>query len=396
MEAYMKKNRFAALFLMFIIIIQSALVFNASATESDGYVTAGDVPEMDFNCVSAVLMDANTGSVIYEKNKDEALPPASVTKIMTLLLVAEAIEDGRIKMTDTVTASAHAASMGGSQVFLKEGEQMSVEDMLKSVIISSANDAAVALAEHIAGSEAAFVSQMNKRAAELGMKNTNFENTNGLDDTVENHKTSAYDIALMSQALIGHKFILQYSSTWMDTIRGGAFGLTNTNRLVRFYRGCTGLKTGSTAKAGFCVSVTAERDGVSLICVIMGAPNRDVRNNIASNLLDYGFSNYATYSYGAGEFKNIKVAGGKLPALNAKHDAFSITVKKNEIKYIEPRITLPESVNAPIKAGDKIGEIEFYLNSQKISSVDIVSTSDIERITVGDLFGRIMRSAFCM
>ena len=392
----MKRRKIAALFLMLIIIVQGSLVFSASATEGDGIIPISDNPEMDLNCTSAVLMDAKTGSVIFEKNKDEALPPASVTKIMTLLLVAEAIDDGRIKMTDTVTASAHAASMGGSQVFLKEGEQMSVEDMLKSVIISSANDAAVALAEHISGSEAAFVSQMNKRAAELGMKNTNFENTNGLDDTVENHRTSAYDIALMSQALIKHKFILQYSSTWMDTIRGGAFGLTNTNRLVRFYKGCTGLKTGSTAKAGFCVSVTAERDGTSLICVVMGAPNRDVRNNIASNLLDYGFSNYATYTYGAGEFKDIKVAGGKVPTLNAKHEDFSMTVKKTDAKYIEPKITLPDSIPAPVKTGDKIGEVEFYLNSQKIGSIDILSEGDVERVTVGDLFGRIMKSAFCM
>lgn len=395
----MKRRRLAALFLIFIIFIQQSFVFNCFASGEVmeiEYIPSADAPEMDFDCKSAVLMDAKTGAVIYEKNKDEALPPASVTKIMTLLLVCEAIADGRIKMSDMVTTSAHAASMGGSQVFLKEGEQMSVEDMLKSVIISSANDAALALAEHISGSESAFVAQMNKRALELGMKNTNFENTNGLDDTVENHKTSAYDIALMSQALIRHDFILKYSSTWMDTIRDGAFGLTNTNRLVRFYRGCTGLKTGSTAKAGFCVSVTAERDGVSLICVIMGAPNRDVRNGIASNLLDYGFSNYGTYTYDAGEFKNIKVTGGKESALNARHDAFLMTMKKTDLKYVESKISLPDVISAPIKSGDKIGEVEFYLNSQKIGSVDILSENEIQRITVGDLFTRILKRSFCM
>ena len=393
----MKRKKLAVFFLIFIILIQQALIFNSHAAESMGeYTLTGENIDMDFDCKSAVLIDAKTGSVIYEKNKDEALPPASVTKIMTLLLVAEAIDDGRLKMDDLVTASAHAASMGGSQIYLKEGEQMTVEDMLKSVIISSANDAAVALAEHIAGSEAAFVTLMNKRAAELGMTNTNFENTNGLDDTTQNHKTSAYDIALMSQALISHSFILKYSSIWMDTIRGGEFGLTNTNRLVRFYRGCTGLKTGSTDKAGFCVSVTAERDGVSLICVVMGAPNRDTRNNIATQLLDYGFANYGTYTYNAGEFQNINVAGGKESHLNARHDTFSMTVKKTDMKYIEPRISLPDTILAPVKAGDKIGEIEFFINNQKIGGVDIISRNNVDKITTSDLFIRILKNGFCM
>ena len=393
----MKRKKLAVFFLIFIILIQQALVFNSHAAESNAeHTLASDIPDMDFDCKSAVLIDAKTGSVIYEKNKDEALPPASVTKIMTLLLVAEAIDDGRLKMDDLVTASAHAASMGGSQIYLKEGEQMTVEDMLKSVIISSANDAAVALAEHIAGSEAAFVALMNKRAAELGMTNTNFENTNGLDDTTQNHKTSAYDIALMSKALISHEFILKYSSIWMDTIRNGEFGLTNTNRLVRFYRGCTGLKTGSTDKAGFCVSVTAERDGVSLICVVMGAPNRDTRNNIATQLLDYGFANFGTYTYNEGEFQNINVACGKESHLNAHHDTFSITVKKTDIKYIEPRISLPDTISAPIKMGDKIGEVEFFLNNQKIGGVDIISQNSVDKITTTDLFVRILKNGFCM
>ena len=392
----MKRFRLAAIFLSLIIIIEGALAFNCAAAESRGYTVTGEMPEMELNCQSAVLMDAKTGTVIYEKNKDEALPPASVTKIMTLLLVSEAIADGRIRLEDTVTASAHAAGMGGSQVYLKEGEQMSVEDMLKSVIISSANDAAVALAEHISGSEAAFVSEMNKRAAELGMKNTVFENTNGLDDTTEDHKTSAYDIALMSKELIGYDFILKYSSTWMDTIRNGEFGLTNTNRLVRFYQGCTGLKTGSTAKAGFCVSVTAERDGMSLICVIMGAPNRDVRNSIATSLLDYGFSNYTTYTYGNGEFSGIKVNCGEVATLSARHSNFALTVKKTDAKYIEPRISLPDSISAPVSLGDRIGSVEFYLNGMKIGEIDIVSDIGISKLTVTDLLGRILKRAFCM
>ena len=247
-----------------------------SGTPVPAALTEVQKPE-PFDCRGAILMEAATGQVLYEQNADEAMPPASVTKIMTLLLVMEAIEAGSLKWDDSVTASTRASSMGGSQIFLKEGEQMPVRDLVKSVVIASANDAALALAEAVSGSEEAFVRNMNQRAAELGMKNTVFENTNGLDDTAKNHVTSARDIAIMSRELIRHKEILTFSSTWMDTVRNGAFGLTNTNRLVRFYRGCNGLKTGSTAKAGFCVSATAERDGMTLICVIMGAANRDAQ-----------------------------------------------------------------------------------------------------------------------
>ena len=237
--------RIFALILTFILTVLSATV--VSFAEEITPISAAPTPE----CKSALLMEASTGTVLFEQNADEALPPASVTKIMTLLLVMEAIENGQLRYEELVTASAHACSMGGSQIYLKEGEQMTVEDMLKSVVIASANDAAVALAEHVAGSEEAFVGRMNERAAELGMTNTHFENTNGLDDTVQNHVTSARDIAIMSRELIRHEKITEYSSIWMDTVRNGEFGLTNTNRLVRFYRGATGLKTGSTAKAGF-------------------------------------------------------------------------------------------------------------------------------------------------
>ena len=268
--------------------------------------SVGANASLDLDCKSAILMDAATGTMLYEQNADEALPPASVTKIMTLLIVMEAIDAGALKLDEQVSVSKNAASMGGSQIFLEEGEMMSVEDMLKSVIISSANDAAVALAEHVSGSEEAFVQKMNSRAAELGMKNTYFENTNGLDDTVTNHLTSARDIALMSRELIKHEKILEYSSIWMDTIRNGEFGLTNTNRLVRFYNGATGLKTGSTSKAKFCVSATAKRNGMHLICVIMGAETRDERNAIATKLLDYGFANYSLYTAQGQSSKSLR------------------------------------------------------------------------------------------
>lgn len=346
--------------------------------------------QMTLDCKSAILMEANTGAVLFEQNADEALPPASVTKIMTLLLVMEAIEQGKIKLDDIVTASAHAASMGGSQIYLKEGEQMNVEDMLKSVVISSANDAACALAEFVSGSEEAFVRQMNERAAQLGMKNTTFENTNGLDDTAQNHLTSARDIAIMSRELIKHEKILEYSSIWMDTIRGGMFGLTNTNRLVRFYRGCTGLKTGSTSKAGFCISATAERDGVSLICVIMGAETRDVRNALATRLLDFGFANFGVYKHEPEKLDNVTVKCGTKDTIKVKYDAFEFALPKGDVAKVKYTLQLPEYVTAPIEKGDALGEVVFTLDGKEIGRRDIYADEDVAKISFLELWLRIL------
>ena len=342
-------------------------------------------------CRSAILMEASTGSVLMEQNADEALPPASVTKVMTLLLVMEAIEEGRLRYEDMITASAHACSMGGSQIYLKEGEQMTAEDMIKSVVISSANDAAVALAEHLAGSEAAFVEQMNRRAQELGMKNTHFENTNGLDDTVTNHVTSARDIALMSRELIRHKRVTEYSSIWMDTIRDGAFGLTNTNRLVRFYRGATGLKTGSTSKAGFCVSATAEREGMTLICVIMGAPSRDVRNASATALLDYGFANFTLYRQQEGRVAPLSVLGGLRESCGASYPAFETVVRKGEEKRVEYVVDLPERLSAPIEKGERIGSVSYRLDGKEIGCVDVTASESVAKIRYGDVFLALLK-----
>ena len=250
---------------------------------------------LEISAPSAILIEATTGTVLYYKNQEQKRSPASVTKIMTLLLVCEALETERINPDDNVVISDYAASMGGSQVFLEEGESFTVEELLKCTVIASANDAAVALAELIHGTEGNFVAEMNKRAKELGMKNTNFENVSGLDDSTTAHLTSAEDIAIMSRELIKYDIILKYSSLWQDSIRNGAFQLTNTNRLVRFYDGCNGLKTGSTDKAGFCISATAKRDGMQLIAVIMGAPTRDLRNADARALLDFGFATYGLY-----------------------------------------------------------------------------------------------------
>ncbi len=387
---FLKKNfiKAAAIFLLPLILL-SALSFSCLAKSSEVPTAEGAATDLALECKSAILIEAGTGKVLYEQNADEALPPASVTKVMTLLLVMEAIEEGRISLDDTVRTSERAASMGGSQIFLEEGEEMSVEDMVKSVVIASANDAACALAEHIEGSEEEFVKKMNERAAALGMKNTSFENTNGLDDTAERHLTSARDIAIMSRELIKHEKILEYSSIWMDSVRGGMFGLTNTNRLVRFYRGCTGLKTGSTSKAGFCISATAERDGVSLICVIMGAESGDKRNAIAARLLDWGFANYSVYSHTPEQLDDIKVTGGVADRLGIVAEEFSCVTEKGSISKIKYRVELPDSLSAPIKQGDKVGEIVFFCGESELGRAAIYAECDIPKIGFFELWYRI-------
>lgn len=370
---------------------------NTGTTAEPGTTAEEALPDMGvgegslkLDCKSAILMEASTGTILYQQNVAEALPPASVTKIMTLLLVMEAVDAGTVHLEDPVTVSANAASMGGSQVFLKEGEQMPLEEMLKCVVIASANDAAVALAEYLCGSVNAFVEKMNAKARELGMSHTTFENCTGLDDTAERHLTSARDIALMSRALIAHKTILKYSSIWMDTIRDGAFGLTNTNRLVRFYPGCTGLKTGSTSKAGFCVSVTAERDGFSLICVVMGAASRDIRNGIATQLLDWGFANYGIFLADAGEAEPIAVTGGTKPFCSAAYPSFSCVLPKAELKNVRAETELPETLAAPVKNMQKIGTVTYFSDGKRIGSVPVLATEEVGRIGFFETFRRML------
>ncbi len=381
----MRKNIFRVISVILAAMLLCIGSVPAFAVEEGALASA---PTVD--CRSVVLMEAGTGRVLYESNADEALPPASVTKIMTLLLVMEAIDEGRLKYEDMITASAHACSMGGSQIYLKEGEQMTAEDMIKSVVIASANDAAVALAEHICGSESAFVEKMNTRALELGMKNTNFENTNGLDDTAQNHVTSARDIAIMSRELIRHKKILDYSSIWMDTIRNGEFGLTNTNRLVRFYKGATGLKTGSTSKAGFCISATAERDGMSLICVIMGASTRDIRNAAATAMLDWGFASFGCYTSPEIKLDSISVKGGSKAKCTLEVEKFSTVADKDSLSKVEHKIELPENLSAPIKKGTKIGSVKYTSGGQEIGSADIIAAENVDKINYFDMLIKIL------
>ena len=362
----------------------------AGDTDSVGEIYVNSDLGLDINCRSAILMDAATGTVLYEKNADEALPPASVTKIMTLLLVMEAIDNGAVKLDDMVSVSENAASMGGSQIFLEVGETMSVEDLLKSVIIASANDAAVALAEYVAGSEEAFVTKMNERARELSMNNTCFENTNGLDDTVTRHLTSARDIAIMSRELIKYEKVLQYSSIWMDTVRNGAFGLTNTNRLVRFYNGATGLKTGSTANAKFCVSATAKRDNMHLICVIMGADTRDQRNAYASKLLDYGFANYSLFTAESRSLDEVKVLGGREATVGIEYKDFNAVVGKGEADDITSEIIMDEKICAPILVGDSVGMVVYKKGDIIVGETKIYATENVEKIKFADILGFVM------
>lgn len=393
----MNSIRIAALFLAVIALpllafsVTAESVIKAPAGDYiNGYPAGVAEGSLKLPCKSAILMESETGRILYAQNAEQALPPASVTKIMTLLLVMEAIDAGTVRMDSTVTVSANAASMGGSQVFLKEGEQMKLEELLKSVVIASANDAAVALAEYLCGNVSTFVEKMNEKAEKLGMHSTFFENVTGLDDTAEHHLTSAKDIAFMSRALITHKDILKYSSIWMDSIRDGTFELTNTNRLVRFYRGCTGLKTGSTQKAGFCVSATAERDGLSLICVIMGAESGEARNASASRLLDWGFSQYAFYRVSNTDLPRVKVIGGEKEACNVYHPDFCAVVKKSDLASITAKINLPETVNAPIKNDETVGSVDFCVNGRVFGSVPIVSSESIGRI---DFFQILYRMA---
>ena len=388
-------KRLVAFVLTFVLVSMLPLTVFAenegnNGAESDELVEyTGDIP-----AESAVLMEAKSGKVLLAFNADRALAPASVTKIMTLLLVAEAIESGAVLPDDPVVISANAASMGGSQVFLKEGERFTVEELIKCTVIASANDAAVALAERVAGSESAFVRMMNARAMELGMKSTNFENTTGLDDTTVNHKTSALDIAIMSKELLRHEIILKYSSVWQDSIRGGEFVLTNTNRLVRFYDGCTGLKTGSTSCAGFCMSATAERGGMHLIAVVMGAKTRDTRNTLARELLDFGFLNYSLYSRPSQMLEACTVNRGTRGGVMLSTSGFSAIVKLADVNKIEARYDIPESIDAPLKKGDAVGKVTYSYDGVIIGTEDIVCTEKVEKIDFSHMFKRLILSIF--
>ena len=344
---------------------------------------------------SAVLMDMATGTVLYEQNPHEKLAPASVTKVMTMLLVMEAIDSGKIGWDDMVTASESAAAKGGSQIYLKVGESMSVSDMLKSVAVSSANDCACALAEHIAGSESAFVEKMNARARELGMNDTHFVNCTGLDDddAAKEHLTSAYDIAIMSRELmLNHPDIQKFTTIWMDTVRNGSFGLSNTNKLVRFYPGATGLKTGFTSAAGYCLSATAQRDGLGLIAVVLGAKTSQERFAGCKAMLDYGFANYALVNPEVPEENSIPVKLGTQKFVNAiPAEDSKLLVDKGQLNQVNIQVALDESVTAPVSKGQKLGTLTVRVGEQVLSQVPMVAEEAVPRLTWWDLFLQVLQ-----
>ncbi len=352
--------------------------------------------DLDIPAKSALLMDVETGKVLYENNSHEPLAPASVTKVMTMLLIMEAIDSGKIGWNDTVTASEAAAAKGGSQIYLKVGETMSVSDMVKSIAVSSANDCACAMAEHIAGSEAAFVDLMNSRAKELGMENTHFVNCTGLDDTEEaktGHKTSAFDIAVMSRELLkNHPDIKKYTTIWMDTVRNGTFGLSNTNKLVRFYQGATGLKTGFTSDAGYCLSASAQREGLELVAVVMGCKTSPERFAACKSMLDYGFSNFALITP---EWENnaaIPVKLGKADTVTPiPTESGALLIDKSQKKSVTTEITLEEQVNAPVSKGQRLGTMTIKAGEQILGEIPLVASEAVERLSFWDLFVRMLK-----
>ena len=349
--------------------------------------------DIGISAPSAILMEKVTGEVIYEKNSHERLPPASVTKVMTMLLIVEAVERGDISLDDTVIASERAASFGGSCVFLEEGEKMSVAEMLKCICVVSANDCAVAMAEHLCGSEQAFVARMNDRARELGLKDTNFKNCTGLFEDDE-HYTSAYDIAVMSRELIRHDMIKDYTTIWMDTIRGGEFGLSNTNKLVYYYDGCTGLKTGFTEKAMYCLSATAEREGVEYIAVIMHADTIDKRNNDAKALLSYGFANYRLMPLRSPDvLPPVRVTLGSADSVQPVYDgAEAALVPKSGAGEVSYELDLPDTLPAPVEKGQQIGTLRVVSDGKELYSVKLLADSSVARASFGRTLLELVKS----
>ena len=361
-----------------------------------------EAAQLSLESKSGILMDAATGTILYEKNSHEAMPPASVTKVMTMLLIYEAEEAGQFSWKDSVQVSEHAASMGGSQVFLEPGEIQTVADMTKCIAIASANDAAVAMAEFVAGSEEAFVERMNKRAKELGMQDTCFRNACGLD--TDGHMTSAHDIAVMSRELMTRfPEIREYTTTWQDRIvhktRKGEseFGLTNTNKLIKWYEGATGLKTGSTGKALYCLSGTAERDGLHLIAVVMAAPDFKVRFQETMKLLDYGFANYSAQKGLPAEEKmaEIPITKGMADTVDAVvKEEISFLLKKDSGKEWETKVETLPTVDAPVKKGEKVGEVVYTISGKEVGRADLITAEDVEKADLGTMLERMLKIWF--
>ncbi len=374
-----------------ISLITAVIILMGTLTLSS---VAANENELDIKAKAAVLVDVSTGQVLYSFNENEKLYPASVTKIMPLLLFMEALDSGKISLTDTVTTSPTAAAKGGSQIWLKEGEQMTVDELLRATAIGSANDACTALGEHIAGSEMGFVKLMNERAKELGMTNTNFVNCSGLDDDTTEHLTTAYDIALMSRELLKHERIKTYTTVWMDSLRNGETQLVNTNKLVRFYSGTTGLKTGTTSKAGHCLSASAERDGLHLIAIVMGAGNSTDRFEGAKAMLNWGFANFETVTpqIDSSLFGEVKILKGVEESIRPVITGVTpMTLKAGEKAGIETQIELSESVEAPVEKNQTLGKVTLKIGDKQIAEYNLVSDIYVEKTNIGHIIARIFR-----
>lgn len=356
------------------------------------YAEESNLP-VDIKAKAAVLMDVDSGKVLMKFNENERLYPASVTKIMPLLLFTEAIDEGRISLNDTVTVTASAASKGGSQIWLKEGEQMTVDDLLKATAVYSANDACTALGEYIAGSDEAFVEMLNERAQQLGMTNTHFENCTGLDDTTENHLTTAHDVAVMSRELLQHEMIINYTTIWIDSLRGGETELVNTNKLVRFYEGTTGLKTGTTSKAGCCVSASAKRGDTHLVAVVMGSGNSTDRFETAKAMLNWGFANYSTVTpeIDASLIPEVGVIGGVAESIKPVIPKTEpILTEKGREKEITQNIDLAVDVHAPVEEGQILGTVVFKIGDEEVGRYDLTAPEYIGELTFRIVFERII------
>lgn len=394
-----RKLKTVAVWLMISVLISGILPFSIYAEESTGNVEGTN--ELALQSKSAVLMEASTGTVLYEHNADQMLSPASITKIMTLILIFDALDSGQISLEDQVTTSAYAKSMGGSQVFLEEGEVQSVDTLIKCIIVASGNDACVTMAEYISGSETEFVKKMNERAKGLGMENTCFEDCCGLTDS-DGHYTTARDVAIMSRELITrYPAIFKYSTIWMENIthvtaKGTSeFGLANTNKLLKQYQWTTGLKTGSTSKAKYCVSATARKDDIDLIAVIMAAPDYKIRFSEAAKLLDYGYSHCSVYKdLNEDQLKNVKVSLGVEEEVAAEYSTYFsyLSTTGENVNEITKKIHLKEKVNAPVKKGDVLGSAEYFLGEKKLGSVDIVASENVRKMMYSDCLRKLVHA----
>lgn len=396
----MKKHfgKFLCIFAFVITIAQSASIATDKTPDVKSSQVNADVSAQLVNAPSAILIEPSSGQVLYELNADDRLPIASVTKTMTMLLAAEALDNGKIHLTDTVATSEYAASMGGSQIFLEVGEEMSVDDILKAIAVASGNDAAVAMAEFIAGGEPAFVEMMNNRATELGCENTHFINCNGLNETSE-HYSTARDISIISAELLKHPKIIEYTSIWMDSLRDGKFGLSNTNKLIRFYNGANGIKTGSTSTAKYCLSASAIRDNMQLVAVVLGAPTTADRFSSASRLLDYGFANYSVVNAAKkiGILNEVDVIGGTTNTVLPEADTdVNFIVKKGNSDKLDVSIELSENLHAPIALGQKIGEARLSIGDETLAVCDLYAATEVKRISLGEMYVKMLCRWLCI